>query len=169
VRFLTRAWHAGDTPDEDEEAIGAAYRAHRASVLPALPARFRAFAETIDIHDARVRGIHLDRRARTLELSLRSGDLPTGYLDLEVRYLGVDLGSLDTGALEAIGRNPRAEALYHEVDVAGKGWFEHRWLWWPYQDLDVKFRAFDFATEPRPDRAFERADDAYVEIDGPAG
>jgi hypothetical protein len=168
VRFLTRAWHAGHTSDEEAEEIGAAYRAHRMSVLPQLPERFRVFAETIDIHDARVREIRLDWHAGTLAIDLRAGDLQAGYFDLGIRYAGVDVGALDTRALAAIGQNPRAEALYHEVDVAPGEWYEHRWLWWPYQELDVRFRGFAFVTEPRPDRAFDRPTESYVEIGEPA-
>jgi hypothetical protein len=134
-----------------------------------LPARFRTFAETVDIHDGLVREIRLDRRAATLAIDLRVGDVQTGYFDLAIRYGGVDLGVLDERALAAIGRDVRAEALYHEVDVAPDGWYEHRWLWWPYRDLDVRFRDFEFATEPRPDREFGRSTDAYVELRDPAG
>ena len=129
---------------------------------------FREFAETVDIHDALVREIRLDRQRSTLEIDLRAGDLQAGYFDLAIRYSGVDLQALDTSVLASISRDTQAEALYHEVDVATTESYEHRWLWWPYQDLDIRFRAFDFLIEPRPDRAFERSAAGFVDIRSPA-
>ena len=164
MRFLTRDWHAGKLPDDEGEDISAAYRAHRSSVLANLPVAFREFVQTVDIHDALVREIRLDRMRGTLELELRAGDLQAGYFDLVIRYAGIDLRTLDTTVLASIGRETRAEALYHEADLAPGELYEHRWLWWPYQDLDIRFRAFDFVVVPRPDRAFERSSDAFVEI-----
>jgi len=164
VRFFTRAWHAGETSDEEATAVAEAYREHRASVQPKLPERLGTFVETIDIHDARVREIRLDASTATLQVDLRAGDLQAGYFDLGIRYGGVDLAALDRTMLASIAQDPHAEALYDEVDVTPGGWYEHRWLWWPYRDLDVRFRSFDFAVEPRPDRSFERAVVPYVEL-----
>jgi hypothetical protein len=169
VRFLTRDWHAGARSDAESEATAAAYSAHRASVLPLLPVRFRIFAETIDIHDAMVRAIRLDLLADTLRIDLRAGDLQQGYFDLSLRYGVVDASTIDRRALALIAQDPNAEALYHEVDIAANGRYEHRWLWWPYQELDVRFVEFDFATELRSDRTFQPSASPFVEIVEPAG
>jgi hypothetical protein len=169
VRFLTRDWHGGARSDAESEAVAAAYNAHRASVLPLLPVRFRVFAETVDIHDAMVREIRLDLVADTLCIDLRAGDLRQGYFDLSIRYGVVDVSTINRRALALIAQDPDAEALYHEVDVAANGRYEHRWLWWPYRELDVRFVEFDFATELRSDRIFQLSAAPFVEIVEPAG
>lgn len=169
MRFLTRAWHAGDLDDDRADAIAAEYQAHRVAVASRLPTRLQAFDARFSVHDALVRAIQLDPAARTLRLELVVGDLRTGYADLRLEYQDVDVATLDTGTLADIARDPRAEALYDEVDIASDGRFEHRWLWWPYRELDVRFGAFDFEAVPRPDREVERAAEPYVEIEPPAG
>ena len=165
MRFLTRAWHAGDLSDEESDAVGAAYRAHRAAVLPSLPPAVRRFAETVDIHDGLLQRVVLDRPERTLRLDLRCGDLQRGYFDLSLTYRGVRLDSLDAALLTVIAREPTPEALHVEEDAFADGAYVHRWLWWPFRrELDVVFGDLEFRCEPRADRRFERVLEPYVEI-----
>jgi hypothetical protein len=169
MHFLTRDWHAGDMSDERADELSEAYRAHLAAVLPRLPERFRAFTEAVSVHDALVRAIRLDRAAGTLELELRAGDQQVGYFDLSIRYLGVRAERLDSNSLAAIAQDRESEALYVEADQIAPAEYEHRWLWWPYQDLDVRFSEVEYATAPRPDRTFARAAEPFVEIVSPVG
>ena len=164
MRFLTRAWHSGELSDSDHEAAAAAYRAHRATVLPRLPETARWFAETVDIHDGLLRAVTLDREAATLQLRLRCGDLERGYFDLELTYSGVRVDRLDVPVLRTIAASEPPEALYLEEDVIEAGWYVHRWLWWPFRrELDVEFADLTFQREPRAAREFERSASSYAE------
>jgi hypothetical protein len=169
MHFLTRAWHAGEMSDDRADELSEAYRAHQAAVLPQLPERFRAFTAAVSVHDARVRAIRLDRAAATLELELRAGDQQGGYFDLSIRYRGVHVDRLEASALAAIAQERESEALYVEADLIAPTEYEHRWLWWPYQDLDVRFSEFEYAITPRPNRTFTRDTEPYVEIPSPVG
>jgi hypothetical protein len=111
----------------------------------------------------------VDGRASTIGIALRAGDQQVGYFDLDIHYLGVHVDSVDTAALAAAARDPDVEALYDEVDVVATNTFAHRWLWWPYQDVDILFDQFDFCVQPQPDRSFTRGTDPYVEIRAPVG
>jgi hypothetical protein len=169
MRFLTSAWHAGEFSDERSDELLREHRAHATAVLPRLPVAFRAFAESVSIHDALVRQIRLDRRAATLQLDLRAGDQQVGYFDLGIRYSGVLLDTIDIGTFRAIAQDPDAEALYDEADAVSASVFEHRWLWWPYRELVVRFADFAYQIEPRGDRRFDRQDEPYVDIIAPVG
>ena len=169
MKFFTKAWHAGDMSDDRVDEIRADYLSHLATVLLALPRQFRSFAETISIHDAQVRSIRLDRTSGVLELELRAGDRQVGYFDLTITYRGVQFDSLDSHALAEIAAGTEFEALYDEVDVAQHGGYEHRWLWWPYRDLNIRFAAFEYAVSPKANRDFDRTATPFVEIVAPVG
>jgi hypothetical protein len=155
--------------DAEAAKAEAAFDAHLAHTLPQLPASLRAFAETVDIHDGRIRGVTLDRGAAALRLALRCGDLQQGYFDVDLEYGGVDLDRLDVPMLAVIAEDPRSEALYLEVDVVAPGRYVHRWLWWRYRrELDVEFRELVFHTEPRASREFPKQTSKFVDIAAPA-
>ena len=165
MRFLTRAWSNGDCSDEESDAAVAAYRTHRAAVLPQLPPAVREFAEAVDIHDGLLRSATLDHPARTLRLELRCGDRQQGYFDLALTYLDVRLEKLDVPVLRVIATDARPEALYIEEDLVDSGWYVHRWLWWPfYRELDIHFGRLEFRRAATPDRSFDAAATPFVEI-----
>lgn len=169
MHFLTREWHSGALSDNQTEAAEAAFRAHQAAVAPQLTGQLRRFVQTVSVHDALVRQVHVDRTKASLTLDLRAGDLEVGYFDLTIRYEGVQLEGVDVAVLRAIAHDPEAEALCDEADLAPGGRFVHRWLWWPYQYLNVTFSAFTFQVVPVPGRTFERSREPYVERGEAAG
>jgi hypothetical protein len=169
MKYLTRAWSEGDFSDDEADAIIAAYREHRAAVLPQLSQSVRWFAETVDVHDGLLRGVTLDRSAGTLHLALRCGDLQQGYFDVELTYRGIRLEKLDVAVLQVLASDVRPEALYLEEDVVEPGWYVHRWLWWPFRrELDIHFADLVFSRTPRPDREFAPPLSRFVEIGAPA-
>lgn len=169
MRFLTRAWHAGELSDEDCDRVEDEYRAHQRLVRPKLPPRLRAYAESISIHDGRLRSVRLDRSTRDLRVALRAGDTPRGYFDLDLVYTGVSLDALDVTALALIARDPKAEALYDELDVTNEGLLQHRLLFWPYREVAITFLGFEFSQTPAPDRSFTRPREPFEETDAHAG
>lgn len=162
MKFFTREWHGGD--DDEPDGRFEAYRVHLDGILSRLPPRLLTFAKAVNVHDALVRQVRLDRRARALTLDLRVGNTGSGYFDLDIHYGGLQLATLDGQALARIAQNQRAEALYDEFDLAPNGRFVHRWLWWPYEDVDLEFESFEFTCEPRDGREFEYPAAPFVEI-----
>jgi hypothetical protein len=168
MRFFTKAWHSGDMSDERADDVRAAYQSHLASILPELPNAFRSFVQTVSIHDALVRAVRLNRDAAVLELELRAGDQQAGYFDLCIRYCGVQL-DVDSRVLAKIAEDDEFEALYDEADLAAGAGYEHRWLWWPYQEVNIRFTEFEYAVTPSPSRSFDRVANPFVEIVAHAG
>ena len=152
--------------DAHSDAVVAAYQQHRASITDALPQRFQEFESSHSIHDAQVRRLRLDHGQRTLGMELIAGDNDRGYSDLHLTYLGVDRLPSVAPVLARIAGNSEAEALYAEIDVGADGTFLHRWLWWPYEELDICFTAFDFAVTPRTRRSFRRPSVQFVQVAG---
>jgi len=169
MHFFDRAWHAGDMSDDRADEVRSAYEVHVTAILPRLPTRLRAFVQTVNIHDAQVRAVRLNRALHALELHLRAGDRQVGYFDLDIVYRDVRLDRLDSNTRKQIASDGESEALYDEVDLAGRAEYEHRWLWWPYRELDVQFSEFDYSVTPRADRPFDRVANPFVEILAPVG
>lgn len=163
MRFFSSRWHGGDLPDDESDAVIPAYEAHLARIRDRLPPSLRAFSESVSIHDGLLRACVVDHARGTVTLELLVGDLGAGYADLRLAYGGVQFAhtTLDTLALAA--RDPRAEALYDELDIAPDGALVHRWLWWPYLDVELRFTEFGYEGTPRADRDIVRADRVFTE------
>ncbi len=133
MRYLTRDWY--DAGHDDDTYF--AYRRFLTSVSDRLSAPVIALALS-DLHDARFLDVTHDAHARTLAVRLRIGFKRIGYSDLHVRYDAVELSALD-GEPSALLADPATEVIYHEVDVAENGRFEHRMLLSPRGELTVRF------------------------------
>ena len=155
--------------DERVDDVRTAYQSHIATILSELPKAFRSFVQTVSIHDALVRAIRLDRGAAMLELELRVGDQQAGYFDLSIVYRNAQLDHVDSRLLAKIAGGDGFEALYDEADLAPGAGYEHRWLWWPYQELNIRFTEFEYAVTPRLSRTFDRVANPFVEIVAPVG
>ncbi len=165
MRFLTRRWYWGEYSKAKERSNFAAHMRRRQEIAPLLPADVHTLMNT-DLNDAECRKFERDLKNKTLCLTLRSGGLPSGYFDVVLQYEGAALFSRDNGIAVLLseskeellaGMTPkgidsydkrvlksgsfeRAEVLYHEVDIAKNGAFEHRLLLWPYGELLIRFR-----------------------------
>ena len=169
MRFLTSAWHSGQLTDSEAEAAEAALRTRQDRIRPRLAAPVQELMDHVNLHDALLCQARLNRSKRTLDLFLLGGDAPRGYFDLALHYQGLDLDAMEAESLARIAENPEAEALYTEIDLDDKGRCVHRWLWWPYAELDITFESLEFGVVPRADRNPRRATEPYVESSGDAG
>ncbi len=169
MRFFTSRWHGGEMPDDANDAVVPAYEEHFATIVDRLPLVLRAFASTINIHDALLRSCRVDYAHGSLQLDLLVGDLQSGYADLQMCYDGISLAPADRVALARIALDSAAEALYDELDVGLDGTFIHRWLWWPYVEFDVEFAGFTYEVTPRRDRSLVRDDQPFLEVPPTAG
>ena len=149
-------------PDDEWAESVAAYRRHLDTLLPSLPESVARLAKDANLHDGLIRRVSVDRRGGKLVLNLRCGDLQTGYFDLDLIYLGVDLSSVDLATLAHCARDPRTELLYDEVDLDNQGNLVHRVLFGPAGEVSIPFSRLQVECTAQPDRSFPPVDDPYV-------
>jgi hypothetical protein len=162
MKFFTREWANGELPDDEWAETAAAYRRHLDLLLPSLPESVARLAREINLHDGLIRRVSVDRRADELVLNLRCGDLQTGYFDLDLVYLGVDLSSVDLVTLANCARDPETELVYDEVDLDAQENYLHRILFGPAGEVSIPFSRLQVECTAQPDRSFPPVDDPYV-------
>ena len=167
MRYFTQAWQTGSLTDEQHDASLAANGARIEEIKPQLPPDLKKLATyEINLHDGLMRRITLDRPAGTLTIGLRCGDLQVGYFDVDLAYADVDLKMLDPDVLKAIATDPETELLSSEIDLAQRGRFVHRMIFWsrPTREIEVEFRGLRLLTKLRPSREFVKAKQKYREL-----
>ena len=163
MRYFSRSWARGELAPEEADEVCRAYRSHVEGLVGRLPGAVAELATAVDLHDALIRRVIVDRRAAGLSIELRCGDQQTGYLDAVLRYSGVLLEKTDLGTLEIRARDPRTEVLYDEVDIDGDGYLCHRFLFWPDGELEVRFTSFAMDRVKKDRRVEPRPEDVYLE------
>jgi hypothetical protein len=166
MKYFSETWCSGDLTEEQSLAIRDGYWARIETLSPQFPATVRELATGINLHDALVRQVTLDRARGTLTISLRCGDLQKGYFDADLAYRGVEMAGLDPGTLRAIATDPNTELLYDEVDLESPGRFVHRILFTDTREIEIVFGGLNVATTPRPDRALGEVAGLYQEKSG---
>jgi hypothetical protein len=156
MKWFTRQWQSGDPSDDESEKVVAAYWAHVESLLPRLPATVRALAQGMSLHDGRIRRCLVDSPGSKITLTLRCGELASGYFDLELTYCDVVMLGKTLKQLKSVAGDPSTEALYDEIDSGGQGRWVHRILFWPYREVSVQFRQLELRMIPRKNRDFRR-------------
>jgi hypothetical protein len=163
MRFFTRSWARGEPGPEAVEEVRRTYRSHIEGLIVRLPLAVEELATALDLHDALIRRVTVDRRAAVLRIELRCGDLQAGYFDAVLQYSGVLLEKTDLVTLEGRARDPRTEVLYDEVDIDGDGHLCHRLLFWPDGELEVRFTSFAMDRVKKGRRVEARTEDVYSE------
>ncbi|WP_435009552.1 hypothetical protein P12x_000808 [Tundrisphaera lichenicola] len=169
MRYFTRSWARGELTPEEAEDVRHAYSSHIEGLAGRLPGAVDELATSVDLHDAIIRRVRVDRRAAGLRIELRCGDQQAGYFDAVLQYSGVPLETTDLVCLEDRARDPRTEVLYDEVDIDGDGQLCHRFLFWPDGELEVRFASFALGRVKKDARIEPRPEDVYSEgpIDHP--
>jgi hypothetical protein len=144
MRYFTRAWCAGECPDEEAAAVVAAYEQHLDEISPHLTPELHALSR-ISLHDAHFKAVDFDQPMRQLRLVLRCGDRQVGYFDLSLRYDDVTIVDKTPKGIVALANDPRAEVLYDEVGLFGEAHFEHRLILWPDGEVALQFSALTLA------------------------
>jgi len=156
MKYFTRDWALGEMSERDSAVRRDAYWRHIDSLVAQLPATVRRLAKHVNLHDGLVRRALVDRRAGSLALELRCGDLQVGYSDTDLVYSGVDFSSVDLALLEKRAGDPETELLYDEVDLDDAGRFVHRISFEPHGEVDIRFSALRIREIPRSDREISR-------------
>ena len=167
MKFFTRGWIYGGW----EKAVVVAYREHVARLSPHLPPDVQALTQT-NLHDGLIRRLVLDRKAATLLMELRCGDLCVGYFDLDLLYQQATLTPADVEALSvlALNRARGSEFLYDEVDMEENGFFCHRILAIessresPLHEVAIIFKGLTLTRTPRENRKFGWRKRRFIEI-----
>ena len=153
MRFFTRQWCDGELSEEDAERVPGLYAAHLRSLTERLTPRIRQFAAEINLHDGLIRGVEHDEHARTLNLRVRAGDKQVGYCDVDLAYLDAAPDPRAVHVLHRMGRDPRYELRYDELDTGESTPFVHRLLFWPEDEVTIGFRELAWRRIPRRDRS----------------
>jgi hypothetical protein len=155
LKFFTREWHGGDMPDAEADGIPTAYLSHISSMGQSLPADARRLVYDVNLHDGLLRSIQ--RQSANLDIVLRAGDLQVGYFDAQLSYGGADIASGDEHFLkDTVGRRD-IELLYDEFDLSEGASWVHRFLFWPYREVAVRFTTLTLRVTPVPGRFDESA------------
>jgi len=170
MKYFTAAWASGELSDAEEDAVVPAYEVHIEALTPQLPETLCSLATDVNLHDGLIRRIAIERSAARLTIELRCGDLQSGYFDLDLRYSGVDMNSLDTSMLRELAGNEAAEVLYDEVDSDDV--YIHRMLFWvgrekqrdPYRELEIRFSTFDLLQVSCLNRDIDQKGSRYVQF-----
>jgi hypothetical protein len=163
MRYFTRSWARGELTPEEAEETRRAYWSHVEGLVGRLPGMVSELATSVDLHDAIIRCVRVDRRAAELRIELRCGDQHAGYFDAVLRYSGVPLETTDLVCLEDRARDPRTEVLYDEVEIDGDGKLCHRFLFWPDGELEIRFVSFALDRVKKDARVEPRPEDVYSE------
>lgn len=101
---------------------------------------------------------HTKRDGSHLSLTLRVGNIPIGYADLNLIYHEAQISAADERTLAEVIATTRAHQNYepdlraHELDLAPSGEIEHYLLFRTGLTVTIRCRALDWTLTPRPDR-----------------
>ena len=153
MRYFTLAREVGDLDEAAEDALADAYVARRAEITPRLPPALRTLAHDLYLHDAVVEVVTWQPRTHRLTLELVADERDgKSHLRLTLTYTDV---RWDARQVEHVARLMKkgCEILRDEVDVedgavGAAPLYAHRLLLFPYDVVEVLFRALEIQREP---------------------
>lgn len=172
MRFFTLDAYNNDMFDFDAaKVVLDRYSRHLQEMEGVLPDELLALARLDGVDDGLIVSVRRNRRRKTLDLTMRCGNLIIGYYDLEITYSGASLLPDHYRTMNYIVRNQTLEAMgryltagdlaYHEVDRADNGRCEHRLLFHPGRWFAIQFAAIRWRQIPRPNRRIRHRCDRY--------
>lgn len=155
MKWFTRDWIRGDPSAGVDTDVIAAYQAHLLSIWPQLPPGIRAFAKPSDgrmsVHDACVEYFTLDPHARSLSMTLVSGNNADGYANLKLELVGVELISPSVAELNVLLSDPTTQFGYEEIDLrSAESPFELRFILFPRGEIALGCDSLAARFEPLP-------------------
>jgi hypothetical protein len=154
MKFFTPAWRDGELADDAYDSVFGRYEQHMSTMRTALPDELVRFIETLSLHDGLVRSASVDAEG-TFCLSVRAGDLQSGYSDIDLEYGGLEVLDGIPSVAEVLNADD-AEIVHDEIDVLDGPRFEHRLLFAPEGEVRIRFRQFSFTVTPAATRHFVR-------------
>lgn len=165
MRFFTRDWASGGRDDAHADTVLDEYRAHCARIASCVPEQLSEFMETVSLHDGLIVEGTFDAGQQRLDLTIRCGDLQSGYRDVRLAYSGVKLRPAELDGASTILNRPESEMLYDEIDVLPEGLLAHRMLFWPSGEIEFRFAGFAFEVQRRESREFGARGNRFKTLD----
>ena len=144
------------------------YTAHLESMNGKLPDNVLALAKLSGVDDGLVIRVQHDRSAQVLCLTMRCGDMLTGYYDLALVYEGATITPEHDQVLARVARTTKShrtftsDVAYHEVDSSDDGRIEHRLLFHPGVWFAIQCDVLRWDRISRPDRLLPPCPDRYA-------
>lgn len=153
MKYFTSKWWSETSLEEGDDTFER-YRAYINSVRSKLSAKILRLVEVVDLHDARVRSLALDADTESLVikldgydyLPLSQGRKPTD-LQIGIHYEGVSAFFVTGRQHYAWFKN--SDLGYNEIEVIGRGRFEHRMLFDTGDEVTIRFRKLRVETSPK--------------------
>ncbi len=165
LKYFTKAWANGELPDTEADAVVRNYRDHILSLTPTLPSAIVKLALEVDLHDAVIRRVLVDRKSQNLRMELLAGDKIEGYFDADLDYSGVRFENTQLQVLASVARDRRSELLYDELDRVDDNGYVHRFLFWPEHEFEIIFGGLSLRRDDRESRSVPFVGDPYQEIE----
>ena len=165
MKYFSRAWASGEIDPEEAEKIRRAYWDHVDRLLPRCSEEVAELAISVNLHDAILRHVFVDREAEKLRIELICGDLQAGYRDIDLSYSGLPRDEPMLAILKERARDRQSAILYDEVDMDEQDRFVHRILFWPEGEIAIGFTTVAIRQTSREDRVVPTPDDVFS--DGP--
>ncbi len=150
--FTDQAYEAGEA---EWEAMRTAYQAHVSNIAAMLPPDLAAFASDprLNLHDAHIRRIAVDREAGTVVLTValgHEGGLRLTFGDASFIPDNLQAVAYAVGATYTTDRwgTTRTEILAQEIDVTDEGRYLLRLRLWPFGELGLAFSSFSLTERP---------------------
>ena len=158
-------WFTDEAYEHDEaewDAMLARYDAHIREIADRLPPELATLAKEprLNLHDARIRSIVVDRQAGTVEMNLTTEpDHSQGFRDVDLHLVfgGATFVPDDLQPVAyAVGATyssehwgtTRTEVLAQEVDIADDGRFLLRIRLWPFHEFAIAFATMSLTESP---------------------
>lgn len=169
MRFFTLDWYHSQPLNDVAgfRRVIEAYARHLERMDQVLPPHVVELARLEGVDDGLLIDVRHDCPARTLQLTMRCGDLQMGYYDLVLTYEECSLSRQSEWSLARVARSTvshcrhACDVAYHEVDRAADGRIVHRLLFHPGVALAIHCGALRWERIPTPGREFPRVRERF--------
>jgi hypothetical protein len=157
MKYFTKEWHGGGWNGYQLEQTRDAYFRRLQAIRLNFPKQVSKLATEVELQSGLIRRVrYLNKRPRSLQLSLRCGGIFQGYQDLDLIYENVVVSDEDLASLELLADIERVEMLADEVDFGPPGQFVHRILFSDYDDIEIGFQSVEINRNRIGRRSFEK-------------
>ena len=161
MKFYTSKWWS-ETSLEEGDDTNERYRAYINSVRAKLSADIVRLIETVSLHDAKVRSLALAADTESLVIKLDGydysplsrGKQPT-ELSIVIYYKGISQIFVTGKPSSRCAWFKKSDLSYHEIEVVGRGKFEHRMLFDSGDEIAIRFRKLNVETSPKQTSALK--------------
>jgi hypothetical protein len=155
-RFFSHEWAAADDP-ESQQVVERYAQILRGYPLPARIPVMR-FVQSFDLRGALLDGFFVDEGARTVAMSIYSGDRRSEHNLLKILHEDASVEAGDRQIFESVLVSKGPQIRYDEFDFGlgldGQECCRHRYLFWPVHQGEgaIEFSRISWALRPVQER-----------------